>query len=105
MKRQVVVHQRAKRDIDDALAFYDREAPHVTHALIDALERAVASIRRTPGAASPRWAHELDWPGLRSLALEEFPWSVFFLEQPKHLAIIRVLHHSRDLATLLAAEQ
>ena len=105
MKRQVVVHARAKRDIDEALAFYDREAPHLVPAFIDALQTAVESIRETPGASSPRWAHELDWPGLRSLALGEFPWSVFFLEQAKQLAIIRALHHSRDLASLLEAEQ
>ena len=104
MKRQVVVHEKAKRDIDEALAFYDREAPHVTQAFAEALEGAVASIRRT-GAASPRWARELDWSGLRSLALEEFPWSVFLLEQRRQLAILRVLQHSPDLATLLGEER
>ena len=105
MKRQVVVHARAKLDVDEALAFYDAEAPHVTAAFIDALEAAVRSIRQTPGQSSPRWAHELDWPELRSLTVAEFPWSVFFLDQPKQLAILRVLHHSRDLAALLEPER
>lgn len=102
MKRAVVLHARAQQDIAEALAFYDREAPHVVPAFIDALQAATESIRKRPGASSQRWAHELDWPGLRALALEDFPYSVFFLEQPKQLAILRVLHQSRDLAELLS---
>ena len=83
MKRPVVLHAKARQDLDDALAYYDREAPHVVPGFVDALEQAVRAIRRNPRAASPRWGHELDWPGLRSLALEGFPWSVFFVEQPR----------------------
>lgn len=104
MTRAVLIHARAQTDVDEALAFYGREAPHVTAAFIDAFEAAVAFIRRTPGAASPRFAHELEWPGLRSVALRSFPWTVFFLDQTRQLAVLRVLHHSRDLATLLKPE-
>ena len=104
MKRAVVIHERAQADVEAALAFYDREAPHVTSAFIDSLEAAVAFIQRTPGAASPRFAHELDWPGLRSVELKGFPWSVFILEQERELAVLRVLHHARDLALLLEPE-
>jgi toxin ParE1/3/4 len=101
VRRPVVLHERAQADIDAALGFYEREAPHVAPGFIDALEATVTAIGRAPKEASPRFAHELDWPGLRSLALAAFPYTVFFLEQPRQLAILRVLHQSRDLATLL----
>ena len=105
MKRPVVLHERAQADIDEALAFYERAAPHLKPGFIDALEAAVTAIRRAPKEASPRFGHELAWPGLRSLALKAFPYTVFFLEQPRQLAIIRVLHQSRDLAALLEEDE
>ena len=105
MKRPVVLHESAQADIDEALAFYEREAPHVKPGFIDALEAAVTAIRRAPSEASPRFAHELSWPGLRTLALKAFPYTVFFVEQPRQLAIIRVLHQSRDLAALFGDEE
>jgi toxin ParE1/3/4 len=97
----VVLHDRAQAAIDEILDCYEREAPHVRPGFIDALEAAVHAIGRAPSLASPRFAHQVDWPGLRSLPLKGFPHIVFFVEQPRQLAIIRVLHQSRELETLL----
>lgn len=98
--KPVLLRLRARQDIQVAVAWYRREAPHVANAFIDALEQTVNRIRRMPKAFSTRFARELDWPGLRSVGLEGFNWSVFFLVQPQHTELLRVLHPSRDLAEL-----
>lgn len=105
MKRRVVVHARAQQDIDEALAHYDRAALQVGDDFIDALEDAVGFLRLRPEAASSRFAHELDWPGLRSVTLRGFPYLVFFVERGRSVAVLRVLHQARDLAALLASTE
>ena len=64
---------------------------------IDALERAYAHISRNPSTGSPRYAHELNLPGLRSWPLTHYPFLVFYIEQSDHIDVWRVLHGHRDI--------
>jgi toxin ParE1/3/4 len=64
---------------------------------IDAVEQAVRLIARQPGIGSPRYAVELDWPGLRTHPVQRFPYLIFYLEQTGHLDVLRVLHAHRDI--------
>jgi toxin ParE1/3/4 len=64
---------------------------------IDALERAYAHIGRHPAVGSPRYAHDLDVPGLRFWALRRYPYLVFYVERSDHVDIWRVLHSQRDI--------
>ena len=64
---------------------------------IDALERACQQISLHPEAGSPRSAHELDLPGLRSWPLRRCPYLVFFVDHVDHLDVWRVLHAERDI--------
>lgn len=68
---------------------------------VDALERAVTSIAAHPRAGSPRYAHELDLPGLRTVTVADFPQLVFYVETPTHVDVWRVLHGERDLPSAL----
>ncbi len=73
--------------------FRERQAP----GFIDALEQAYAHIGRRAGTGSPRYAHELDLPGLRYRSLTRFPYLVFHVERPGHIDVWRVLHAQRDI--------
>ena len=68
---------------------------------VDALEIAVAHVQRAPGTGSPRYAHELDLPGLRFWSLRKFPYSLFYFEHEDHLFVIRLVHMSRDIPASL----
>ena len=68
-------------DVDQAIDHY------LTHAgvavsvdFIGALESLFDQISRQPASGSPRYAHELNIPGLRSRSMEKFPHIVFYLE-------------------------
>lgn len=96
--RPVVPRERAIRDIDDALASYLGEAAGpAALGVIDALERAFDHIGRRPGMGSPRYAHELNLPGLRVWPLRRYPYLVFCVERPDHVDVWRVLHGRRDV--------
>lgn len=96
--KPIVPREQANRDVDDAVAYYLSEATEaVTLGFIDALEQAYTHICRHPATGSPRYAHELNLPGLRVWPLPRYPYLVFYLERPEHIDVWRVLHGQRDI--------
>lgn len=101
--KSVLPRAKARADVDFAIEYYANEAgADVAFSFIDALELAYAFIAEMPTAGSPRWSHELNLPGLRTIRLKGFPWLVFYLEFETHIDVWRVLHARRDMPVLLA---
>lgn len=95
--KPVVPRTLATPDIDDAIAHYlSEDAGQAALGFIDALEQAYTHIGRHPTTGSPRYAHELNLPGLRFWPLAHHPYLVFYVERPDHIDIWRVLHGQRD---------
>jgi toxin ParE1/3/4 len=89
---------QANRDVDEAIAYYLSEASEaVALGFIDALEEAYRHVGRQPATGSPRYAHELNLPGLRAWSLTRYPYLVFYVERPDHSDVWRVLHGQRDI--------
>ena len=99
MKAKLVVpREQAQQDVEDALAYYLAEdAEAAALGFIDALEQAYAHIGRHPATGSPRYAHELNLPGLRSWPLTRYPYLVFYVERSDHVDVWRVLQGQRDI--------
>lgn len=96
--KPVIPRAQASRDVDDAIAFYLSEgAEDAALGFIDALELAYSHIRRMPASGSPRYAHELNLPGLRCWPLNRYPYLVFYLESADRIDVWRVLHGQRDI--------
>lgn len=64
---------------------------------VDSLEHAYTHIGRNPASGSPRYAHELNLPGLRTWPTPRFPYLVFYVEYEDHVDVWRVLHAKRDI--------
>ena len=96
--RPIIPRELAVRDIDAAVAFY-LENGGATAALgfIDAVEQAFVHIGRQAASGSPRYAHELNLPGLRSWPLSAYPYLVFYVVQETYVDVWRVLHGRRDI--------
>ena len=100
--KPVIPRALALLDVEEALDYYfSEEAAQAAEGFIDALERAYAHIARHPATGSPRHAHELNLPGLRSWSLKRYPYIVFYLEREDHIDVWRVLHGMRDIAQWL----
>ncbi len=96
--KPVVPRELANRDIEDAIAYYLSEnAEQAALGFIDALEHAYAHIARYPATGSPRYAHELNLPGLRFWPLANYPHLVLYVERPEQIDVWRVLHGQRDI--------
>lgn len=97
--KPVVPRELANRDVDEALAYYLQEGSEpAALGFIDALERGFRHLGSHPASGSPRYAHELNLPGLRFWPLDRYPYLVFYVERPDHVDVWRVLHGQRDVA-------
>ena len=96
--KPVVLRERARRDIDEAIEHYLSEVgPAVALNFIDALEDTIRQIGERPASGSPRHAHELEIPGLRFLSVGGFPHLVLYVERETDIDVWRVLHGARDI--------
>jgi toxin ParE1/3/4 len=96
--KPVIPRRQAEGDVEDAIEHYLAEAgEEVTLRFIDALQAVYLSIARHPASGSPRYAHELDLPGLRFGQLIGYPYLVFYMEREDHVDVWRVLHEERDI--------
>ena len=96
--KHVVPREQAQQDVEDALAYCMAEdAESAALGFIDALEQAYSHIGRHPATGSPRYAHDLNLPGLRSWPLTRCPYLVFYVERSDHVDVWRVLHGQRDI--------
>lgn len=103
--KPVVARAAAERDVDDAIAYYlEQDAGQAALGLIDALEQAYGHIGRNPASGSPRYAHDLNLPGLRSWPLGRFPYVVFYVERDDHVDVWRVLHAQSDIPAWMSSE-
>jgi toxin ParE1/3/4 len=103
--KPVIPRELANRDVDDAVDHYlSAGSEKAALGFIEDLERAYAHIGRHPATGSPRYAHELNLPGLRSWPLNRFPHMIFYLECPEHVDVWRVLHGKRDIPVWLQEE-
>ncbi|MCI4591739.1 type II toxin-antitoxin system RelE/ParE family toxin [Sphingobium sp. BYY-5] len=97
--KPVVPRARAQADISLIVDHYLQDAgADVALRFVDALEANYAALSSRPGAGSPRYAHELDLPGLRSRSISRFPYLIFYVEQPDHIDVWRILRARRDIA-------
>ena len=100
--RPVRPRERARRDVEAAVDYYAGEAgPDAALRFVAALVAAYSAISASAAAGSPRYAHELALPGLRSRRLRGFPHLVFYVERDDHIDVWRVLHAHRDIPAWL----
>lgn len=97
-RKPVVARSEANRDIAQAVRHYRTEGGEdVALGFVEALERAFAHIAGHPASGSPRYAHELDLPGLRAWPLKRYPYLVFYAEGADGVEVWRVLQAGRDI--------
>lgn len=103
MAKPVRLRQLAATDLEAASDYYRLEAgEQVALDFIDAVERGVKRISRSPHLGSLHFAYELAIPDLRAWSLQRFPYVVFYIVADDEIDVWRILHTRRDLpATIL----
>ena len=103
--KPVIPRLSARRDIEEAFDHYVASAgERVAQGFVDALEIAFRSMGQRPQSGSPRYAHDLSLPSLRSLMLKRYPYIAFYLERKDHIDVWRVLHGARDIPSRMRGD-
>lgn len=103
MTSRVRLRQLAVADLDGASDNYRREAGERTALdFVDAVERGIKRIGRSPHVGSLQFAFELSIPDLRAWRLQRFPYIVFYAVADGDIDVWRILHDRRDLQSTLA---
>ena len=103
--RSVQLRERAAADIDRAVDYYRSEAgADVGLRFVDAIERAVGQIARSPQSGSLRFAYLLEIPDLRVRQVARFPYLVFYVIGDDVIDVWRVLHTKRDIPSAIAGD-
>ncbi len=88
--KPIFFHSRAKAELDEAVAYYERQKAGLGLDLLSAVEHAVRQIRRNPafGALykSTKYRHFL---------IRRFPYVVFYVELEDAIWILAVAHGKR----------
>jgi toxin ParE1/3/4 len=96
--KPVVPREAAAQDDEAAIDYYVGEgAVQAACDFVDCLEQAYRHISLNPLTVSPRYAHELNIPGLRFWPITRFPYLIFYVDTDDSLDVWRVLHCSRDI--------
>lgn len=80
----------ARQELDDAVAWYDEQAPGLGREFLDEIDRAV---RRA--AAFPMSCPEIE-PDMRRCLLARFPYGLIFGVDGQTLVIVAVAHLHRE---------
>jgi plasmid stabilization system protein ParE len=87
--KQHRVHSAAWHDFDEAEEWYAKRSTDAAHRFSVAVDDALVSIARFP-ERWPRYLHQT-----RRYLLEEFPYSVVYIDRPNEVLILAVAHHKR----------
>lgn len=103
---RIVLRRKAEQDIAEAVDHYFGEGgAELVLQFIDSLQSAFDQLTRHPESGSPRYATELDLPGLRHWRLKRFPYLIFYVVHADVVDVWRVLHGKRDIPETMQGEQ
>ena len=90
MTRRFLIRRSARRDIQNARNWYDDQRIGVGDRFFKEIVRVFREINANP-LSCPR----VD-PGVHRVALKKFPYSVLYFVDEDNVAVLMVVHHSRD---------
>ncbi len=102
------IRPAARDDIIRQFRYYlvGQDRPEVANRFVEAVERTIDKILRTPNGGAPKHFSNESLDGLRSWPVEEFEdVRIYYLAQEDEVRVIRVLHGKRDITRILNREQ
>lgn len=89
MKRGVVFHSEAERELDEVASYYDGESPGLGGSFLDDVEYAIGQILQYPESAP------LVNEAVRRKLLRRFPYGILYSVYSDAIRILAVAHQKR----------
>lgn len=105
MTRRILITPKASQDIDRLFEYLAQNNNEAALRFFDATRQTIAQLAVIPGKGS---LFEIDNPrllGLRKWSVKDFEkYLIFYLTDEELLTVIRIIHASRDLPSILMKE-
>jgi toxin ParE1/3/4 len=88
--RRFILRPRAERDIQSIFDWYESQQPTLGDEFKVSLRERLETIREFPEAAP------MLYRDIRRAVVSRFPYLIFYVVQPTRVAVLAVLHQSRD---------
>ena len=100
---QVVFQPAARLDVVEIYQYYlDQGVPAIAERFLSAIECAAENLGAMPLAGSPKFFGSPALNGLRTWPITGFrELRLYYLPSPDQVAVIRVLHDKRSIASIL----
>lgn len=90
MKYSLTVRKEAELDISENFNFYEEHRLGLGHDFLLCVDAAISKIERNP------LLYKKIHKDLRRIAIERFPYRIFYLVQSQHIVITAVFHVRKD---------
>jgi len=88
--RRFILRPRAERDIQSVFDWYESQQPALGDEFKASLHERLGTIREFPESAP------IIYRDVRRAVVSRFPYLIFFVVRPTRVAVLAVLHQSRD---------
>jgi plasmid stabilization system protein ParE len=92
MTRRFVLFPRAERDIHSAFEWYELQQPGLGEEFLVTLRERLETVRGFPEA------FPVIYRDVRRAVVSRFPYVVFYVVRPTRVAVLAILHQSRNPA-------
>ncbi|OUL23341.1 plasmid stabilization system protein [Nostoc sp. RF31YmG] len=86
----VVIHTEARKELDDAIAYYESQKIGLGLDLLSEVEKVIRKIQQNPNLGTP-----YKIAGVRRYSIQSFPYLIFYSEMVDILWIIAIAHGKR----------
>ena len=93
MTRRFILRPRAERDLQSAFEWYESQRPGLGDEFLVSLRERLETVRGFPEA------FPVLYRDVRRAVVSRFPYVVFYVAQPTRVAVLAVVHQSRNPAT------
>jgi len=88
--RRFIVSPRAERDIRSIFNWYESQRPTLGDEFLASVRERLETIREFPESAPVLFRD------IRRAVVSRFPYLIFYVVRPTRVAVLAVLHQSRD---------
>lgn len=101
MAKTLIYQIKAQEDVEQAVDYYKEKSKALGNKFYHELVKAYGHIGDHPAIGSNRFAYELNIPNLKTWALTDFLYIIFYIEKAEYIRIYRVLHSHQQIPSWL----
>ncbi|GFE70976.1 type II toxin-antitoxin system RelE/ParE family toxin [Chroococcus sp. FPU101] len=106
MTLRILITPKASQDLDDLFYYIAQNNPDAALRFFDATRKTITKLAQIPSMGSLYSVRNSRLEGLRKWSIKGFEnYLIFYLTSEDLLIVVRIIHSSRDLPTILEQEK